>query len=117
MSNKHNVNNLQKNYSSGSSGVQSYAYTDKKYKFYIQGIHSHWYMWSGYKIGDPILQFGMSPNRVFPKNLKDIFYNVHYLNSFSLNESKLLEVRLFYKKIRLNILLDIPQQLMSLQEY
>lgn len=108
VSNKHNVNNLQKNYSSGSSGVQSYAYTDKKYKFYIQGIHSHWYMWSGYKIGDPILQFGMSPNRVFPKNLKDIFYNVHYLNSFSLNESKLIEAAAILQKNKIEYIIGYP---------
>lgn len=108
VSNKHNVNNLQKNYSSGSSGVQSYAYTDKKYKFYIQGIHSHWYMWSGYKIGDPILQFGMSPKRVFPKNLKDIFYNVHYLNSFSLNESKLIEAAAILQKNKIEYIIGYP---------
>jgi phenylacetate-CoA ligase len=108
VSNKHNVNDLQKNYSSGSSGVQSYAYTDKKYKFYIQGIHSHWYMWSGYKIGDPILQFGMSPKRIFPKNLKDLFYNVHYLNSFSLNESKLIEAATILQKNKIEYIIGYP---------
>lgn len=108
VSNKHNVNDLQKNYSSGSSGVQSYAYTDKKYKFYVQGIHSHWYMWSGYKIGDPILQFGMSPKRIFPKNLKDLFYNVHYLNSFSLNESKLIEAATILQKNKIEYIIGYP---------
>ncbi|RAR49730.1 phenylacetate-CoA ligase [Flavobacterium lacus] len=102
------LNNLQKNFSSGSSGIQSYSYTDKKYKFYLQGIHSHWYMWSGYRIGDPILQFGISPKRVFPKNLKDLFYSVHYLNSFTLNENKLIETATVLKEKKIEYIIGYP---------
>lgn len=102
ISNKYKIDSLVKNYSSGSSGIQSFSYADRAHKFYTQGIHSHWYMWTGYKIGDSILQFGMSPNRVFPKNLKDLFYNVYYVNSFSLDEQKILKIaeNAIHKKVK-----------------
>ena len=90
VSDNFSVNELQKNYSSGSSGIQSFSFNEKKYKYFLQGIQSHWYFWTGYKIGEPVLQFGISPQRKFPKNIKDLLYNVHYLNSFSLNKQDLL---------------------------
>lgn len=108
VSNRYSVEKLHKNFSSGSSGVQSYSYIEKKFKFYLQGVQTHWYMWSGYKIGDPVLQFGMSPNRIFPKNLKDIFYNVHYLNSFALDERKLLEVAKILMKKNIKYIIGYP---------
>ncbi|MBA4154640.1 AMP-binding protein [Flavobacterium sp.] len=108
VSDKYDVTSLQKNFSSGSSGIQSYSYTDKKHKYYLQGLQTHWYMWSDYKIGDAVLQFGMSPNRVFPKNMKDIFYNVHYLNSFALDETKLKETAQLLKKKKIEYIVGYP---------
>lgn len=78
-----NKEDLKKNFSSGSSGVQSYSYSEKKNVFYLQGISTHWYMWGGFKIGDPVMQFGMSIKRTLPKKLKDIFYKVQYENAFA----------------------------------
>jgi phenylacetate-CoA ligase len=89
VSDKYDVKTLHKNYSSGSSGVQSFSYVEKKYRYYIQGLQGHWFLWSGYRFGDPVMQFGISPNRIFPKNIKDLLYNVSYLNSFSLSETDL----------------------------
>lgn len=108
VSNLFSTENLHKNFSSGSSGVQSYSYVEKKFKFYLQGVQTHWYMWSGYKIGDAVLQFGISPNRIFPKNIKDLFYNVHYLNSFALDETKLLEVAKVVKKKNIKYIIGYP---------
>ncbi|MFN3757010.1 MAG: AMP-binding protein [Flavobacterium sp.] len=89
VSDKYDVKTLHKNYSSGSSGVQSFSYVEKKYRYYIQGLQGHWFLWSGYRFGDSIMQFGISPNRVFPKNIKDWLYHVSYQNSFSLSERDL----------------------------
>lgn len=96
------VQKLHINFSSGSSGVQSFSYVEKKYRYYLQGLQGHWFLWSGYRFGDPVMQFGISPNRVFPKNIKDLLYNVSYLNSFSLSEEDLEEAyyTLVWKKIK-----------------
>lgn len=83
VSESYSIQNLQKNYSSGSSGVQSYSYSTKINKYLLQAIQGHWYMWNGYNIGDKMIQFGISPNRKFPKNIKDIFYRVQYQNAFA----------------------------------
>lgn len=90
VSNLFKIKNLQKNYSSGSSGIQSYSYVEKNYKYFLQGIQTHWYIWKNYQIGDAVLQFGISPNRTFPKNIKDIIYNVQYVNAFSLSYDNML---------------------------
>lgn len=102
VSSKYNVSALHKNYSSGSSGVQSFSYVEKKYRYYLQGLQGHWFLWSGYRFGDPVMQFGISPNRVFPKNIKDLLYNVSYQNSFSLSEADLEKAyqNLVRKKIK-----------------
>lgn len=94
VSNQFKIKKLQKNYSSGSSGIQSYSYVEKKYKYFLQGIQTHWYMWNNYNIGDSVLQFGISPNRIFPKNIKDLVYNIQYINAFSLsNEDMVIAAR------------------------
>lgn len=108
VSNKYDISKLQKNFSSGSSGVQSYSYTEKDFKYYLQGINSHWYMWTDYKIGDPVMQFGISPNRIFPKNLKDLFYNVHYMNSFALNEEDMLNAFETMQKKKIEYIIGYP---------
>lgn len=108
------VEKLQKNYSSGSSGLQSFSYTEKHFKYYLQGLQTNWYTWTGYRIGDPVMQFGISPSRVFPKNFKDYFYNVHYLNSFTLNEKDLLEASEILKKKRIEYLIGYPSAINEL---
>lgn len=83
---------LEKNHSSGSSGVQSYTYMTYEHKFSLRALQTHWWSWSGYQPGDKLLQTGISPNRSFPKKLKDIFFRVIYLESFSLQKNIIREV-------------------------
>ncbi|PKP18607.1 MAG: hypothetical protein CVU07_01625 [Bacteroidetes bacterium HGW-Bacteroidetes-23] len=116
ISTKYNVSDLQKNYSSGSSGVQSFSYNEKKSRFFLQGIQSHWYLWSGYRIGDATMQFGMSPKRVFPKNLKDLFYNIHYVNSFSLSKTDHLHLIKLLKKKKIDYLIGYPSAINQLAQ-
>lgn len=74
---------LIKNYSSGSSGVQSFSYSDPKNVYFLQGLNHHWYRWGGMNLGDKTLQFGMSPKRSLPKKLKDFFFRVQYEEAFA----------------------------------
>ncbi len=75
--------------SSGSSGVQSVVFMNKQEQSVIRGILTHWWEWSGYKIGKPIVQTGMTPNRGFTKSLKDLFFRTKYISAFSLSKEQL----------------------------
>ncbi len=117
VSSEHDINSLQKNFSSGSSGVQSFSYNDKKNKYLIQAIQGHWYQWSGYKIGDPILQFGISPNRIFPKNLKDIFYRTYYQNAFSLENKDYDKIYTHLNKTKNLFIIGYPSAINEYANY
>ena len=117
VSKKFNVEDLQKNYSSGSSGVQSYSYSTKKNKFLLQGIQGHWYQWCGYSIGDGVLQFGISPNRVFPKNIKDFFFRVYYQNAFSLSNKDYESIITALKKGKIKYIIGYPSAINEFSNY
>jgi phenylacetate-CoA ligase len=111
------IEGLQKNFSSGSSGVQSYSYSEKKNKFMLQGIQNHWYMWSGYQLGDKILQFGISPNRTLPKKLKDVFYQTNYQNAFTLSEKGFKSIYKQILKSKTQYLIGYPSAINEFSKY
>jgi len=117
VSDKYDVKTLHKNYSSGSSGVQSFSYVEKKYRYYIQGLQGHWFLWSGYRFGDPVMQFGISPNRVFPKNIKDLLYNVSYQNSFSLSEADLEKAYYTLVRKKIKYIIGYPSAIHTLAKW
>ena len=117
VSKEFNVSDLQKNFSSGSSGIQSYSYSTKRNKFMIQGIQNHWYMWSGYRIGDKIVQFGISPNRTLPKKLKDIFYRTNYQNAFSLSDADYQNIYNQISKSNTKYIIGYPSAINELSVY
>lgn len=78
--------------SSGSSGIQSTVFMNKKEQSIIRGILTHWWEWTGYNIGAPIIQTGITPNRGFLKSIKDILFNTIYVNAFSHSEKQLEEL-------------------------
>ncbi len=84
--------NLEKNHSSGSSGVQSFTYMTHAHKFYLRALQTHWWSWGGYNPGERLIQTGISPHRSFPKKLKDIFFKTKYLEAFTLNRKNMLAV-------------------------
>lgn len=86
------ANDLIKYSSSGSSGIQSAVYMNKEEQSIIRGILTHWWEWSGYRIGKPIVQTGMTLDRSLAKSIKDFFFRTYYLNAFSLSESQLKEL-------------------------
>ncbi|WP_026451802.1 AMP-binding protein [Aequorivita capsosiphonis] len=84
--------NLEKNHSSGSSGVQSFTYMTFDHKFYLRALQTHWWSWGGYKPGERLIQTGISPKRTFPKKLKDIFFRTNYVEAFALNRKTIEDI-------------------------
>lgn len=108
---------LRKNFSSGSSGIQSFSYSEKKNVFYLQGISYHWYMWGGFELGDPVLQFGISPNRTLPKKLKDIFFKVNYQEAFALNDEICRKIYEDVRKDKIKHIIGYPSAINQFAEF
>jgi len=83
--------------SSGSSGVQTCVYESKSELVTNRAILIHFWEWSGYKIGQPIVQTGITPHRGLFKYLKDFFLRTIYINAFAHSESQIIKV---LKKIK-----------------
>ena len=92
VSSEHKVSELIEHHSSGSTGVQSFTYMTKNHQFYLRALQTHWWKWSGYTIGDSLLQFGISQNRTFTKRIKDLFFRCDYVKAFGLSENELSEI-------------------------
>lgn len=117
VSKKFDKNKLHKNFSSGSSGIQSFSYSTKKNVFYLQGLNYHWYGWGGFEIGNKLLQFGISPKRSLPKKLKDIFFRVQYEEAFSLNEEDYLRIYKDLKRKKIRYILGYPSAVNQLAKF
>ena len=89
ISTQHEISKLDKHHSSGSSGIQSFTYMTKKHTFYLRALQTHWWQWSGYRIGSKLLQFGISQKRSALKQLKDFFYRCNYVKAFGLSNTDL----------------------------
>ena len=86
ISNRFNKNNLIKYESSGSSGIRSIVYIDKKEQSILRAILINWWEWNGYYIGKPMFQTGISPDRGLLKSLKDCLLSTTYVDAFGLTE-------------------------------
>lgn len=89
ISDEFDIKDLDKHFSSGSSGIQSFTYMTKDHTFYLRALQTHWWNWSGYKVGDNLLQFGISQKRSFLKKTKDFFFRCTYVKAFGLSETEL----------------------------
>ena len=81
----YDIKNLDKHYSSGSTGVQSVTYMTKDHTNYLRSLQTYWWELAGYELGDHLLQFGISQNRSALKKLKDFFYRCTYVKAFGLS--------------------------------
>lgn len=77
--------------SSGSSGLQTTVYFDKKEQSIQRAYQIRWWEWAGYKIGDPILQTGITPKRGILKKIKDLLFRTYYLPAFTHSEKSALD--------------------------
>jgi len=84
--------------SSGSSGVQGFVYLDKAAQYSHRAIQILWWEWAGFKLGDHILQTGMTTDRGFIKSAKDFLLNTKYIPAYKLDKAAILEVLMDLKK-------------------
>ena len=78
--------NLIKESSSGSSGVQGSIYMSKKENSYSQASLILLWEWAGYRLGDSILQLGMTLKRSAVKKTKDILLRTEYQQAFNIDK-------------------------------
>ena len=83
---------LIKKSTSGSSGVQGIFYMNQKEQSLNRAIQILWWEWSGWKIGSPIIQTGMTTDRGWLKTFKDFFLRVKYFSAFDLSQEETLSV-------------------------
>jgi len=76
---------LVKESSSGSSGVQGTVYMSKKENSYSQSCQIFVWEWAGYRLGETILQLGMTIQRSKVKRIKDILLNTEYQQAFNID--------------------------------
>lgn len=88
---------LIKKSTSGSSGVQGITYMSRDEQDINRAIQMLWMCWSGWEVGMPILQTGMTIKRGMVKKLKDFFLRTHYYSAFGLSEKEIFSLLQQYR--------------------
>jgi phenylacetate-CoA ligase len=78
-----NISKLTKISSSGSSGISSSVFMNANDLSILRAATIHLWEWSGYVVGDPLIQTGISTKRGFIKAVKDILFKTSYISAFS----------------------------------
>jgi phenylacetate-CoA ligase len=78
--------------SSGSSGFQSTIWVSPAEISRTQAIQTLWWEWAGYRLGDRLLQTGMTPDRGRVKALKDRLLRTTYVVAFGLSDDEMADV-------------------------
>jgi len=76
--------------SSGSSGIHSEVYLNKNDQSINRAIQALWMEWSGWKMGVPLLQTGMTYPRGKVKAAKDFLLRTKYYLAFGLSDDDIL---------------------------
>lgn len=92
LSSKFDFKKLLKYESSGSSGIRSVVYIDKKEQSTFRAILINWWEWNGYWLGKNVLQTGISPDRGLIKGIKDWVLCTTYINAFGISEAEVLKI-------------------------
>jgi phenylacetate-CoA ligase len=71
--------------SSGSSGIQGEVLMSKKENTQYQAAQTFLWEWSGFRLGMPFLQTGITPDRGFLKATKDKLFNTQYVNAYNIS--------------------------------
>ncbi len=104
-------------YSSGSTGVSTWVSMNKSDLMSIQSLSIHLWELCGYKIGNPILQTGISPKRSRLKKMKDLFFGVHYVSAFTLTKDDLKKICSRLSRNNKYTLVGYPSSLNIIAEY
>jgi phenylacetate-CoA ligase len=78
--------------SSGSSGVRTEVFMNQTDISSLRAGNTHWWEWAGYRIGEPLLQTGITTKRSLFKKIKDVIFRTTYVNAFSLTNTQLDEI-------------------------
>ncbi len=71
--------------SSGSSGIQGEVWMTKEEHTQYQAVQTSLWEWSGFRIGKPIMQTGITPYRGFVKTVKDILFRTQYVSAYNIS--------------------------------
>ena len=104
-------------YSSGSTGVSTWVSMNKLDLMSIQSLSIHLWELCGYKLGNPILQTGISPKRSRLKKMKDLFFGVQYVSAFTLSTDDLKKICSRLSKNNKYTLVGYPSSLNIIAEY
>lgn len=110
----------QKTYEAGTSGstgknffVQEDAYTAGWYRATFLLAQE----WSGWFIGEPHLQTGITPNRSLDRKLKDSILGCHYFSAYSLDDEHLAEMLGAIEKHKIQYVWGYPGSLYYLAKF
>jgi phenylacetate-CoA ligase len=81
---------LSRSMTSGSSGFQSTVYLTPDELAQCRAIIVSWWEWTGFTLGTPLLQTGMTPSRGLLKGLKDAVTRTTYVNAFGMSRDDIL---------------------------
>lgn len=112
-----NNQHLSRIYSSGSTGVSTWVSMNKSDLMSIQSLSIHLWELCGYKLGNPILQTGISPKRSRLKKMKDLFFGVHYVSAFTLSKDDLKKICSRLSRNNKYTLVGYPSSLNIIAEY
>ena len=85
-------NSLVKLSSSGSSGIQGEVYMEKKNQSMQLAVQTLWWEWSGYRLGNSLIQTGITPDRGKVKALKDKLLHTRYVSAYNLDKEEILNI-------------------------
>lgn len=112
-----NKSKLTKVSSSGSSGISSSVYMNSKDLSSLRAGLLHWWEWSGYRMGAPLVQTGISPNRGLLKTVKDRLFRTIYINAFSHSKEQLKSLCQRLEKKKNYFLIGYASSLNVIAEY
>ncbi len=79
-------------FTGGSTGYVGVFYTDKSSVSLVNAIQTVWWEWTGYRLGDRLIQTGITVNRGVVKFFKDIFLRVTYVSAFNLTDKQIYNI-------------------------
>lgn len=109
--------NLVKIISSGSSGIRTVVYMNQLDISSLRAGNTHWWEWGGYKIGGALLQTGITTKRSLFKKIKDVIFNVTYINAFALTDVQLEKICNDLSKGKQKYVLGYASSLNVIAEY
>ncbi len=97
--------------SSGSTGTNFCVQTDAETTGWHRASSLLAFGWSGWRIGEPHLQTGMTLNRARGRGLKDTFLRCHYVSAFDLSDARLDESLELLERHRIKYMFGYPGSL------